>query len=167
MGRLISADPQSLNQMLQCPRSSYSMRSADFMPILPQSEIRVTILAANAKEANENLREIFRFSHRFWREILVKFSVAHPNPGERSTENFTKISRQISRHLWQRKTEKIFTSALLQGSCSDDVCPSISREIGCKKLHTNSFTHQDLKFRPEPKFIHCDTLGVGGPNLFL
>ena len=34
-----------------------------------------------------------------------------PNTG---TENFTKISR----HLWQRKTEKMFTSALLQGSCS-------------------------------------------------
>ena len=45
----------------------------------------------------------------------MKFSVAHPNPGKRSTENFTKISR----HLWQRKTEKIFTSALLQGSCPD------------------------------------------------
>ena len=42
--------------------------------------------------AEWNLREIFRFSHRFWREILVKFSVAHPNPGKRSTENFTKIS---------------------------------------------------------------------------
>ena len=39
----------------------------------------------------------------------MKFSVAHPNPGKRSAENFTKISRQISRHLWQRKTEKIFT----------------------------------------------------------
>ena len=69
--------------------------------------------------AEWNLCEIFRFSHRFWREILVKFSVAHPNPGKRRTENFTKISRQISRHLWQRKTEKNFTSALLQGSCSE------------------------------------------------
>ena len=49
----------------------------------------------------------------------MKFSVAHPNPGKRSAENFAKISRQISRHLWQRKTEKIFTSALLEGSCSD------------------------------------------------
>ena len=50
----------------------------------------------------------------------MKFSVAHPNPGKRSTENFTKISQQISRHLWQRKTEKNFTSALLQGSCSEN-----------------------------------------------
>ena len=49
----------------------------------------------------------------------MKFSLAQPNPGKRSTENFTKISRQISRHLWQRKTEKNFTSALLQGSCSE------------------------------------------------
>ena len=55
-----------------------------------------------------NLREIFLFSRRFWREILVKFSVAHPNPGKRSTENFTKISRQISRHLWQRKNRENF-----------------------------------------------------------
>ena len=59
------------------------------------------------------------FLHRFWREILVNFSLAHPNPGKRSTENFTKISRQISRHLWQRKMEKTFASALLQGSCSE------------------------------------------------
>ena len=57
--------------------------------------------------AEWSLREISRFSHRFWREVLVKFSVAHPNPGKRSTENFTKISRQISRHLWQRKRRKI------------------------------------------------------------
>ena len=62
----------------------------------------------------------------FWREILVKFSVTHPNPGERSMENFTKISRQISRHLWQRKTEKIFTSALLQCGCSGCVHQSLS-----------------------------------------
>ena len=47
-------------------------------------------------------------------EICVKFSVFHtvfdvkfceifrrtPKPGKRSTENFTKISRQIARHLW-------------------------------------------------------------------
>ena len=50
----------------------------------------------------------------------MRFSLARPNPGKRSTENFTKFSRQISRHLWQRKTEKNFTSALLQGSCSKD-----------------------------------------------
>ena len=46
--------------------------------------------------AEWNLRETCRFSHRFWREILVTFSLAHPNPGKRSTENFTKISRQNS-----------------------------------------------------------------------
>ena len=38
------------------------------------------------------------------------FSLAHPA---------RKISPKISRHLWQRKTDKIFTSALLQGSCSE------------------------------------------------
>ena len=79
---------------------------------------RGTISAA--PPAEWNLREIFRFSHRFWREILVKFSAAHRNPGKRSAENFTQISRQISRHFWQRKTEKFFTSALLQGSCSEN-----------------------------------------------
>ena len=49
----------------------------------------------------------------------MKFSAARRNPGKRSTENFTQISRQISRHFWQRKAEKIFTSSLLQGSCSE------------------------------------------------
>ena len=39
--------------------------------------------------AEWNLHEIFCFSHRFWREILVKCSLTHPNPGKRSTENFT------------------------------------------------------------------------------
>ena len=43
--------------------------------------------------------------------------------------------------------------------------PSISRESGHKKFHTNSSTHQDLKFHTaEPKFFHSDTLGVGGPK---
>ena len=46
-------------------------------------------------QQSEILREMFRFSHRFWREIWVKFSLAHPNPGKRSTENCTKISRKI------------------------------------------------------------------------
>ena len=49
---------------------------------------------------------------------------------------------------------------------SVDFRPSISREIGHKKFHTNSSTHQDLKFHTaEPKFFRSDTLGVGGPNL--
>ena len=44
--------------------------------------------------------------------------------------------------------------------------PSISREIGHKKLHTNSSTHHDFKFHTaEPKFFHNDTLGVGGPKI--
>ena len=48
---------------------------------------------------------------------------------------------------------------------SVDFRPSISREIGHKKFHTNSSTHQDLKFHTaEPKFFHSDTLGAGGPN---
>ena len=62
----------------------------------------------------------------------MKFSVAHPNSGKRSTENFTKISRQISRHLWQRKTEKNFTSTLLQGSCSENL-----RTFICKRFRAN------------------------------
>ena len=43
-------------------------------------------------------------------KLLVKFSLAHPNPGKRCTENFTKFSRQISRRLWQKKIEKTFIS---------------------------------------------------------
>ena len=43
--------------------------------------------------------------------------------------------------------------------------PSIPREIGHKKFHTNSSTHQNLKFHAAaPKFFHSDTLGVGGPE---
>ena len=50
---------------------------------------------------------------------------------------------------------------------SVDFRPSISREIGHKKCHTNSSTHQDLKFHTvEPKFFHSDTLGVGGPKKY-
>ena len=49
---------------------------------------------------------------------------------------------------------------------SVDFRPSISREIGHKKFHTNSSAHQDLKFHTaEPKFFHSDTLGVGGPKI--
>ena len=48
---------------------------------------------------------------------------------------------------------------------SVDFRPSISREIGRNKFHTNSSTHQDLKFHTaEPKFFHSDTLGVGWPR---
>ena len=48
---------------------------------------------------------------------------------------------------------------------SVDFRPSIFREIGHKKFHTNSSTHQDLKFHTaEPKFFHNVTLGVGGPQ---
>ena len=43
-------------------------------------------------------------------EILVKFSFAHPNPGKRSTENFTKISRQISRHFPPKKPSRTKTT---------------------------------------------------------
>ena len=43
--------------------------------------------------------------------------------------------------------------------------PSISREIGHRKFHANSSTHQDLKFHTaEPEFFHSDTLGVDGPK---
>ena len=60
----------------------------------------------------------------------------------------------------------------IDGKCGEilakfsvDFRPSISREIGHEKFHTNSSTHQDLKFHTaEPKFLHSDTLGVGGPN---
>ena len=59
----------------------------------------------------------------------MKISLARPNPGKLSTENLTEISRQISQSLWQRKTEKMFTSALLQGSYSEimfSYCESVA-----------------------------------------
>ena len=73
----------------------------------------------------------------------LKFSVAHPDLGKRSTENFTEISCQISRHLWQRKTEKYFISALLQGSCSDKTCQFLymSFEVVFKAPAKNTHTY--------------------------
>ena len=48
---------------------------------------------------------------------------------------------------------------------SVDSRPSISREIGHQKFHTNSSTHQDVKFHTaEPKFFHS-TLRAGGPKI--
>ena len=47
--------------------------------------------------------------------VLAQFSVPRPRQSESRvkfsvfSQNFTKISRQISRHLWQRKTERNFT----------------------------------------------------------
>ena len=42
---------------------------------------------------------------------------------------------------------------------STDFRPLISIEIGHKKFHTNSSTHQDLKFHmAEPKLFHSNTL---------
>ena len=39
-------------------------------------------------------------------------------------------------------------------------------KLAHKKFHTNSSTHQDLKFHTaEPKFFDSDTLGVGGPKV--
>ena len=102
----------------------------------------------------------------------MKFSVARPNPGKCSTENFTKISRQISRHFWQRKTEKNFTSALLQGSCSEIVLalffqgfnpPPLSTKFA-PKIHSQTCRHSDcpLQFRfLEPKTFSPDLLLTG------
>ena len=71
----------------------------------------------------------------------MKFSLAHPNPGKRSAENLTKISRQISRHFWQRKTEKKFTSALLQGSCSEIFAENSRKpQIGLRRLRSVTFS---------------------------
>ena len=80
----------------------------------------------------------------------MKFSIARPNPGKRSAENFTKISRQISRHLWQRKTEKIFTSALLQGSCSDQML-NLVLGVGVFSLLPNSFPLQKPRCPTPPR----------------
>ena len=99
----------------------------------------------------------------------MKFSVAHPNPGKRSAENLTKISRQISRHLWQRNTEKNFTSALLQGSCSEvskyslvysSYCPGLPSVLlgifttssGCSMNDKRGFLEKGASDPPRAKF---------------
>ena len=49
---------------------------------------------------------------------------------------------------------------------SVDFRPSTSREIGHKKFHINSSTHQDLKFHTaEPKFFHGETWELVGRAL--
>ena len=69
--------------------------------------------------AEWNLREIFVFHTVFDVTFWWNFPSHTQTLENVARKTFTKISRQISRHLWQRKTEKIFTSALLQGSCSE------------------------------------------------
>ena len=69
-----------------------------------------------------------------------------------------KFSEEIFKETHEKRGE-------ILAKCSVDFRPSVSREIGHKKFHTNSSTHQDLKFHTaEPKFFHNDTLGVGGPK---
>ena len=92
----------------------------------------------------------------------MKFSVAHSNPGKRSTENFTKISRQISQHLWQRKTEKYFTSALLQGSCSRVVLELFSSEIACHVLELVS--QKKLRLGCIQQFARVTSIGSLPPK---
>ena len=99
----------------------------------------------------------------------MKFSVAHPNPGKRSAENFTKIARQISRHLWQRKMEKIFTSALLQGSCSEKgPCQGLGvyQENLRKPATTTSQTSIAIDLQCVLQCasnLHCSTFGIREP----
>ena len=64
-------------------------------------------LGQRCAPAEWNLREIFCFSHRFWREILVKFSVAHPNPGKRSTEISPKFHAKFHDTSGREKRRKI------------------------------------------------------------
>ena len=66
-----------------------------------------------------------------------------------------KFSEEIFKETHEKRGE-------ILAKFSVDFRPSISREIGHKKFHTNSSTHQELEFHTaEPKF---DTLGVGGPK---
>ena len=67
------------------------------------------------------MRELFRSSHPFLANFGEIFRFGHPNPGKKHAENFTKISRQLSRHLWQKENGEKFHSALLQGSCSENL----------------------------------------------
>ena len=95
----------------------------------------------------------------------MKFSVARPKPGKRSAENFTRISCQISRHLWQRKTEKNFTSALLQGSCSE-VCDREADGVTWKRGE-NGFGEHGFKHRTQSVFVGSSSSSGGELSGFL
>ena len=75
-------------------------------------------IVSTTLQQSENVREIFRFSHRFWRDILVKVSDSDTQTLERK-RSARKISRQnFTTRLAEKNGEKDH-SALLQGSCSE------------------------------------------------
>ena len=100
----------------------------------------------------------------------MKFSLAHTNPGERSTDNFTP---KISRHLQQRKTEKRFTSALLQGSCSEKFfkivlgffLESLGGLSASSVYQTTKSTHHPHKI--DDQHCECETGGGAYFTFFL
>ena len=90
------------------------------------------------------------FGVKCWCEI---FRFRHPSPGKRSTR---KISRQISRHLWQRKMEKKITPpfcrvavltfpsfAILspQVSCDMESIQRGAQQRGAYHRHQLDYTH--------------------------
>ena len=85
---------------LQEVRKSFLWRSVNFS----KRFLAVVVLYPFFFSAAPQQSEICVKFSVFHTVFDVKFSVAHPNPGTRSTENFTKISHQISRQFWQRKT---------------------------------------------------------------
>ena len=76
----------------------------------------------------------------------------------------SEIQVTFSKEIFKETDEK---GGEILAKFSVDFRPSISREIGHKKFHTNSSTHQKLKIHTAaPKFFHSDTLGVGGPKIW-
>ena len=105
----------------------------------------------NSSGAHSDGQSLARCDWELWRAIGA---YAHNPPERNSGEN----SKEIFKETDEKRSE-------LLAKFSVDFRPSISREIGHKKFHTNSSTHQDLKFHTaEPIFFHSDNLGVGGPN---
>ena len=106
------------------------------------------------------MEELARRTSRARPSRLCVFAYFSSMPIVPQSEIQVKILEEIFKETDEKRGE-----ILAKFSPPVDFRPSISREIGHKKFHTNSSTHQDLKFHAaEPKFFRSDTLGVGGPN---
>ena len=76
------------------------------------------------------------------------FRFGHPNPGKRSTR---KISRQISRHLWQRRTEKHFTPLICSCGCCGMFWP-LQRFASYNRMHVQHPRQTQVVSRTEGSF---------------
>ena len=127
---------------------------------LPQRGVHTIVnmggVVKTLRRSNSLSRSVFSTVGSFgYISCSAYVSYAYSPPERNSGEIFGKLFKETD----EKRGE-------ILAKFSGDFRASISREIGHKKIHTNSSTHQDLKFHTaEPKFFHGDTLGVGGPNV--